>query len=256
MNHIFVLFSISCAPPDAPETLDKLGSYLFEEFEHPDSRYLVEGVRNLHEWVEENREEVQEGYRIENLSLNAVQNLNLGQDANLDGLIGAAVATDIKFTVEEMITLALGTEPMEIDPDAYGYFDRDWEEDLACFLSQECLSISYYCELQNNLPLGIVTQAKTRGTYKWVFVDDLAFIAQRRWLLEPAISNQDWLEVDQEYALSIYMPTESGMRFMDIDWVITRLGDIPVPEDFALGLAISAMSKSRKNLEAYYEENQ
>ena len=52
------------------------------------------------------------------------------------------------------------------------------------------------------------------------------------------------------------MPTSEGMRFMDIDWVVTRLGDIPAPEDFMLNLAIDAMSKSRKQLEAYIEENQ
>ena len=250
------LLATACAPPDAPETLDKLGSYMFEEFANPDNRYLEEGVRNLQVWVEDNREEVQEGYRIENLSEEAVRALGLDRETNLEGLIGAAVATDIKFSVEEMLTVALETDPMDIDPDAYGYFERDWDSDLSCFLSKECLSISYHCDIQNNLPLGITTDSKTFGVYKWVFVNDLSFAIQRRYLLEPAISNQDWLEVDQEYAVTVYIPTENGMRFMDLDWVVTRLGDIPVPEDFALNLAIGAMSKSRKQLEAYIEENQ
>lgn len=253
---MIALLTIACAPPDAPETLDKLGSYLFEEFENPDKRYLEEGVKNLQEWVEENREDVQEGYRIENLSEEAVNALGLARETNLEGLIGAAVATDIKFSVEEMLTVALETDPMDIDPDAYGYFERDWQNDLDCFLSKECESLSYFCEIKNNLPLGITTESKTFGVYKWVFIDDLAFAIQRRYLLEPAISNQDWLDVDQEYAVSVYMPTSEGMRFMDIDWVVTRLGDIPAPEDFMLNLAIDAMSKSRKQLEAYIEENQ
>jgi hypothetical protein len=256
LTFILLYFGIGCAPPDAPQTLDQLGSYLFEEFENSDIRYMEEGIKNLHEWVEENREDVQEGYRIENLTIEAVAALNVTETPNLEGLIGAAVATDISFSVEETLTIALETDPIEIDPDAYGYFNRTWAEDPECFLSKECTEITYVAEIQNNFPLGIVTESKTIGTYKWFFLEEGDFATQRRWLLEPAISNQDWLEVNQDYAISVYIPTEIGMRFMDIEWVVTKLGDIPVPEDFALSLAISAMSKGRKNIEAYLEENQ
>ena len=252
----FLFFGVGCAPPDAPEELDQLGSYLFVEFENPDIRYMEEGIKNLHEWVEKNREDVQEGYRIENLTLEAVAALDVNEEPNLEGLIGAAVATDIKFSVEETLTIALATDPMEIDPDAYGYFTRTWEGDIDCFLKKECTEITYMAEIQNNLPLGIVTDSRTVGTYKWFFLEEGDFVSQRRWLLEPAKCNQDWLEVNQDYAISVYIPTESGMRFMDIEWVVTKLGDIPVPEDFALSLAINAMSKGRKNIEAYLEENQ
>ena len=39
----------SCALPDAPETLDELGSYLFTEFSNSDIRYMEVGVENLDE---------------------------------------------------------------------------------------------------------------------------------------------------------------------------------------------------------------
>ena len=255
MIFVWILCFWGCAPPNAPETLDQLGSYLFTEFQNPDERYMHLGLQNLYTWVEENREDVQEGYRIENLTEEAILALGVTDKPDLEGLIGAAVATDIKFSVEELIAVSLGTDPLEIDPDAYGYFRREWDGDLDCFLRKECTEISFTAEIQNILPLGIVTDSKTKGTYKWFFLEEGDFIAQRRWLAEPAQSNQSWLEVNQDYAVNVCMPLESGMRFMDIEWVVTKLGDIPVPEDFALSLAISAMSKSRKNMEQYMEEN-
>ena len=90
----------------------------------------------------------------------------------------------------------------------------------------------------------------------WVFTESGDYVVQRRWMLEPGESNMDWFRVEQDYAIGIYMPKESGMRFMDMEWIVTRLGDIPIPEDFAIGLAIDAFIKNRKQIESFILENQ
>ena len=128
-----------------------------------------------------------------------------------------------------------------------------WDGDIQCFVSQECTSISFVADLQNLLPLGVEISSTIAGEYRWIYVDDKVFVVQRRWMPVPGESNRDWLNIDQDYALAVYLPTEGGMRFLDMEWVVTYFGDMPVPEDFALSLAIQSMHEGRKNVEAYID---
>ena len=250
-----MLFFWSCAPPDAPETLDELGSYLFSEFQNPDPRYMKEGLRNLDAWLSDNREDVIEGYRIENLSTVAVNALQIPASNSLDGLIGAAVATDTGLEMETVLEVSYRADPMLVAPDAYGYYNRVWGEDAECFFTGSCNRTTYDIETENILPLGIVTQAKSHGEYLRVVLPEKEYIIQRRWFTEPASCNQDWLKPEQDYAISVFIPLEDGMRFMDMEWVVTKLGDMPFPEDLALSLAIGAIQDGRRNLENYINEN-
>ena len=245
---MFLFFA--CSIPDAPQTLDLLGSDLFSEYENPDPRYMEQGVENVRLWVEDNREDVQEGYRIENLSYDAIRALDLSEEVTLDGLIGAAVATDISLPLEDTISFILTSEPTTINPDAYAYFSRVWEGegDVVCFLAKDCQQINYSADTHGYFPLGIEMISQFYGQYRWVSTQSGDYVVQRRWLTKPCESNVDWFGTEQDYAITVYMPTETGMRFMDMEWIVTHLGDIPVPEDFALGLAIDTIKKNRKGI--------
>ena len=47
------LLCVACRPPEAPETLDDLASYLFEHTWDEDERYLQPGLSNLEAWLED-----------------------------------------------------------------------------------------------------------------------------------------------------------------------------------------------------------
>ena len=66
---------IACGPPEAPETLDDLSSFLFEHVWDEDEVYLEVGLANLSEWLEDNFEATHEGYEVTNLSQEAVTSL-------------------------------------------------------------------------------------------------------------------------------------------------------------------------------------
>ena len=245
--------SMGCSVPDAPEDLDQLSSYLFLQMANPDPAYMKAGVDNLIDWMGENRDDLNEGYRIENLSQDAIDTTDL-PPADLQNLVGAAVATDIGHSVTDTLNTVLTVDPMVMSGDNFNFNERTFIGDLDCFLAEECNSIAYNAHQENKLPLGIEVESKIYGEYMWVESDAGKVIAQRRWMLEPGIVNNDWLRVEQEFGLTLYLPSSDGMTFVDLDWIITMLGDLEVPEDFALTLAINSIQKGRLGIEEFMDE--
>ena len=47
---------VACGPPEAPETLDDLSSFLFEHVWDEDEEYLEVGLANLSAWLDDNFE--------------------------------------------------------------------------------------------------------------------------------------------------------------------------------------------------------
>ena len=251
----YFLLLIGCKSiPDAPTELDDLAAYLFENFDKEDPAYMASGVNNLIAWINGNREKLNEGYRIENLSVEVFEELGFGQE-DMGNLLGAAVATDIHYPLEEAIEVLLLTDPMVMNPDNYEFNIVDWANNMECFLEQACDYTEYNSHLKNYFPLGIEVETWVYGRYRWIESDIGNVAIQRRWLTKPAVVNFDWLNLDLEFALSVYLPTDQGMQFVDMDWIIASLGDLPVPEDFMLSLAIDMMKDGRKGLEAYMDEN-
>ena len=254
--YILFLFLSCRSIPDAPKSLDLLGSYIFENFDQDNPQYLQQGVSNLDIWVSENREAVLEGYRIENLSQVAISELGMSDDTILENLLGAAVATDVQNTLDVFLPTILKTDPMELSPDAYGYFHQDWNGNIDCFLQKECDLLTYIPEGLLLFPLGLEIESTVSGQFRWVHVDDMSYVVQRRWMVEPGKSNKDWMQIDQDYALAIFIPMSDGLRIVDLEWVVTYLGDMPVPEDFVLKLAIEAMQDSRTDVDSYIDQSQ
>ena len=252
---LFFFLALGCKSiPEAPTELDDLAGYLFQNFENEDPAYMEGGIANLLLWLQDNREKLNEGYKIENLDIAVFEELGFGE-ADQDKLIGAAVATNIHHPLLESLKVLIKTDPMIMNPDNFEFNDVTWDEDVDCFLRQECEFTGYNSHLKNLFPLGIEIESWVHGRYRWIESDLGKVAVQRRWLTEPAIANLDWINLDVEFALSAYLPTDDGMMFVDMDWIIASLGDLALPEDFMLSLAIDTMRDGRKGLEAYMDEN-
>ena len=68
---IWLSLLLGCTAIDAPEDFDALNSFLYENF-HASDRYLEQGLENLIEWLPDNEADLAEGYRVSNLSTEAI----------------------------------------------------------------------------------------------------------------------------------------------------------------------------------------
>jgi hypothetical protein len=252
MQHlIFSILSLSliaCRPPQAPETLDDLSSFLYEHTWDDDEEYLLVGLTNLEVWLQGHMSELGE---VTNLSQEAVSSLE-GDDRDVTGLIGAAVGYDVEFPVEDIILAVTYDDPTTMYPELYDYYDRTFIQGEDCFATRECNHIEFDVHSKQYLPLGIELEATFRTQYHWVETEFGLAAVQRVWTREPPIINKDWLTVDQEYFLSVTMPLANGRsRRVASMWVIAEMGNLDVPEGMALSITIDSMLETQDHLNEY-----
>ena len=242
-------FSLGCkSPPDAPETLDDLASYLFLHMADEDPEALLAGLDNLDVWLDKNSEAAVDGYKVTNLSEEAVESLGLEYEP--EGLVGAAVGYDIAHPVEDVVAvMMLAKSDPDAEPSGELYSREYLEGDRDCFAIGDCLNLEYTSHSADFLPMGLTVESWTQTQHRRIPTEDDDRLLQRSWMTEPAVSNYDWLSIDQQYWIATLTPWGKKSRRVEAGWVVLRLAEMPVPEDVALNIAINEM----RGMGEYYE---
>jgi len=244
---------VACGPPEAPETLDDLSSFLFEHVWDADEAHLEVGIQNLTDWLESNFEETADGYEVTNLSQEAVSTLE-GDDRSVEGLMGAAVGYDVAYPSEDIVLAMAFEDPLLLWGDDYETYTRDYQSDTECFKTRECMTLEFYQHVIANYPLGIEVDAESRTQYHWVETEHGWSGVYRNWSRSPPIINKSWLTVDQQYYMAVSIPKADGTtRRVEAMWVKAEIGDADVPEGMALNMTINTMKETGPQLEAYFQ---
>ena len=245
----------ACRPPQAPEELDDIMSYLFEHHQERSTAALRQGTENLDAWLIDHQDETWEGFEVSPLSNEAVSALD-GTERDLTNLVGVAVGYDIPYSVTEVMEVILFAEPIEFNQgDIIEYQRTVVENTEECFAERSCESLSYITDALGNYPLGLEVRSKTMNQYRWVDTDMGEVIIQRTWMMEPAEANWDSIDLNQQYYVTTFVPIEEGMRRVEAGWVVASLGDLPVPENIALNLAIGTLTAFRDKVVAWKESH-
>jgi len=247
-----------CTAVDAPEDFDALNSFLFANFEAPD-RYLEQGMENLIAWLPENEDDLAQGYRVSNLSDEAIA--TIGQETP-DELIGIGLSREYNHSADAVAHASFAIDPEDLDPEAEGYNNREYLTDPQCFIDHECDVVQYQSEVQSFLPLGIEVIGYIFSEARWVETSLGTAYVQRRWHTQPPDVSVDWVNVDNEFGLIITLPQPqngeeiaSQVKRIESLWINMSIDGLPVPEDFAVELGLDSLSKSIDRTDMYLDEN-
>lgn len=259
MKHYPLLLSaflVACGPPEAPETLDELSSFLFEHVWDAEEDFLLAGIENLDTWLDTNFEATEEGYSVTNLSQEAVASLE-GDGRSVEGLIGAAVGYDVPYSSEDIVLAMAFEDPMVLYPEDYEVYTRDYQSDTECFKTRDCMTLEFFQHVKAFYPLGIEIEADSRTQYHWVETEHGWSGVYRNWSRSPPVINKSWLTVDQQYYVAVSIPKADGTtRRVEAMWVIAEIGDANVPEGMALNMTIDTMKTTGPRLTAYFESQE
>lgn len=245
---------VGCKPlPEAPLELDELCGYLFEHAGDDDDTLALEaGAINLDAWLDVNIESTAEGYSVNTLSDESVNALNDGE-RSLDGVKGAAVGHTSEHAISDLVSSLVGDDMMAIYPDNYETFSRTFDDDPACFLAGECAALQ--AETFSTIDYSVVTvEVDSMVQYRWVETADYGRVAiERTWMRTPAIVSLDFLAVNQQYYVWMFIPGVDGVgsRSIQATWMVAQMGDGAPPEDIVLGIVVNSMSKGAADLDAW-----
>lgn len=240
------------APPTAPRDLEQLAGWIYGKVRDGSDDELTIGVNNLETWLRNNYAEAEEGYRINELD-RAVANAADGRNPDLSEVVGAAVADSLPVGPPDVAWSAVYDDPMEIHPDTYISYERDWVGDVTCFPDASCAMALAWNTSENQYPLGVRVKVEFGGEYRWVDTDAGPAIVQRTWLTGPADINVDWLSVDYQYFLAVTMPYNGMSRRLQATWIGASLGDAPIPENVALKMVVNSMIQADEDLAAWLD---
>lgn len=238
-------------PPEAPETLDELGVYLYEHHADEGDKYLQAGLTNLDAWLADHLEETAEGYEVEGLTREITDALD-GTDRPVDGIFGVTVATSSGHSVDRSATALVEVGPDEFAPDNYNSYERDYVTDPDCFVARECLWLETDEVFEGVLAMGVTSLNHAYNEYRWIEIEDGWAMAQRAWLVEPPEINMEWLQVDQQFYLNLFLPDGDGSIHLQTTWMVADQDDLP--ENLVMTMTIEGMRENAENLDRWLDE--
>lgn len=236
-------------PPEAPEDLDELCSFLFEHHSDEDLAYMQAGVDNLVIWLDEHIAEAEDGYSVTGISEESVSDLG-GRAHSVQDIYGVSLPTVGEHSVLDMVEGLTTLDFVTVDPDYYEDFERTYHSDIDCFVDRSCDRLATH-ELQDiSLPFNIHSLNQAEHEYLWL--NDGAAMVQRSWLDEPPETNSSWLEVDDQYYLNAILPREGGHYRVQTTWLVNSQDD--VPRDTVMALVVRGLRDNAAALETFLAE--
>lgn len=249
---MFAVLGVGCRPPpDAPQELDELVGYLFEHVDNEDPAYLEVGAANLDAWLAARLDETLEGYAVNDLSDDGVAVLEGEKD--LEDLAGAAVGAESHHGVADLGIAITIDDPTQMYPDTVLGFDRAYHGDVDCFVAGDCNFLEAETHTESAYALGLKVSTHSMVQWRWVETAGGQALIQRTWLREPADVSLDFLSVDQQYYVWMFIPVDGGSRSIQATWVVAGISGGAVPESTALNLVIDSMSNGAADLEAWVD---
>lgn len=241
---------VACSPPEAPDNLDALGSFIFDHADDEDDEVLAKGVENLQIWLDEHRESVGDGVVIDNLDPAVVERIE-GEAHDVSQMLGVAFVKTYAHGLKRMYDVILPEEPEDrVDEEGRVSFKRTYLTDRECFVEDRCERHQYEVVAINNYPLGLEANVHYTADLRWLDTPAGRTVVLRNWFVGPSTFNWGWLEVPLSYYLSVAVETSPGcVERTEVTWILANFLGAPVPIDVGLSLAIDTVIKNANGLE-------
>ena len=250
---VLLIYLFACkAPVTAPEDLDGLLNFMYVHMEDEDDEALLVGINNVFSFVAANQEALDEGYDIAPLSIPTLEIIEQSTEFR-EQTYGVSIAYEIPHSVEAIAECYAAVNLVEIYPDTYLSYEREFLTDQACFLSQECNLVQYRSIIQTALPFNATVTTNNMVEIRWLQTERGTAFIQRSWMEGEADSSADWANLLAQNYLEVSWTTEDGSQSLAASWAALQLGDIPVPEDTAKNLALGSIRDSREALTSYLD---
>ena len=248
-----ILLLLGCRPEPAPAEMEELCAYLFEHLDDERDRELEDGVANLDLWLRANGIE-DEGLEVNQLSDAAVAELDGAWQHVAEGAVGAAVDDPITHPVVDVAGVLIEDDLVEVFPDTYESYVRDYVDDPDCFMAQDCARHTFENDFVAVYGGVITVETNMMAQFRWVELDGELALVQRGWLSGETEVSVDWASVEEQYFLMVALPRPEGTLRLQAVWIKAVLGEDAAPESAALNVMVNSMTKQSEEIQAWLDQ--
>ena len=252
---IALMFFVACKDPvEAPEDLDQLLSYLYLHAMDDDDEALKAGIDNLLTFAQNSEDSLREGFEVAHLSEEAI--VSTGENASyLDEQYGVSLLYDVPFSSDDL-AFCYSSMPLEdVYPEDYKSYEREVLTDLDCFLNKECSTVRFQTNIVTALIMSAEIYTENISEMRWFEHESGSGFIQRTWMKGEGEATVDWANLRSQYYLGVTYDTAEGSTTVAGSWAVLQLGDIPVPEDTAINIALKALKRGGEDVTAYLTEH-
>jgi len=245
------------SPPEVPEVedqpdLDELCHDLFAHHPDQDHAQLVEDLAWLELWLDEFEADTREGYQVSALSEAAVDALD-DVDRETEDMFGVVVGSISAHSVTDAAHAMVTVDQEEIHADNYSDYQVEYLSDLDCFVDRSCDRLELTEDYTAHLLLGVQADNHTQNQYLWLDTPNGLAMLHRAWLPEPPEVSMDWLAIQEQVYLDVFLPWDGGHYRIQTTWLVHEQDS--VPEDAVMNMVITGMQDHSENLEAWLDVN-
>lgn len=246
---------VGCRPPEAPDTIEEMMLYGFDNYDQEDPTWLVNLGDKLVPWLDSHMEEAAEGFEINALTADNLATAGLDVPVT-EGIIGAVVGLDYAIPLDR---LGEGLSHLHQETIFQNYleFERDVQVSRDCFLARECEFFDTADEIHSDVGfLGIEMWSTLTASLRWVELSDgTRALAHRHLGPDPVQFNVDWMSVHQQYSFTFsYERPDGSARRAQAIWVEGEVISDDVSEGALLGIGISAIHNAAEDMEAWGQD--
>jgi hypothetical protein len=254
-------------PPEAPEDLDSVAAYLFENHLDEDEQVVAVGLEQLRDWYETDFDpEANRGFELRvPLSAESVSAIDASaawshpdtkESRSVEAMGGAAAGTVGPHALDDYVAALTAVDQDVVFPDTFEEWSRTWRLcDGEAFANRACDLLEADEQQLSAFGLGLRSEGEAYNQYRWVQLSDGQWaLNHRNWQIYPPDVTNALLEVEDQYYLNVFVPSSDGSEVYRFQATWAVFGD-SVPEDIALNLTANAMFDSSQELDAWLEEN-
>lgn len=256
----------ACSPPPAaPDDLDSLSSWLFQNFEEEDTELVASGLVNLRSFFR--TLDLTEGYQDRSFTLSDLTEEDVAglerPDVDLAGTLPVALVTESGFTPTEHADVIVLPDQTPVEPNSPDQYAREFldPEDESCFPGRSCDLLRTMNDIIKKNALMEIPYDMNKD-YRWI---DLAeadtgasgwSILARSWCQEEAVGEAGNNAIRQSFSVEVFLPEDGGgIRYMGL-WSepeVAGFSDDQVVGTIKYGLH-QIFEATEEYLEEYLEE--
>jgi hypothetical protein len=250
---LLVLALSGCKVVDAPETLEELVVFGFENYE--DDGRMRDTHAQLVPLVDANHEDLSDGYRVDQLTADNLANAGV-EGVDVTEILGAMGVVDYTHDLDTVLEVISAEDKADRFENLLAYEVTE-TTDRECFLARECDTLEQTVDETADVTLlGEATRTYTMS-YRWIVPEDEdeAVLYIRTLSPEEMVFTGSAIDaqVHQQYAFVALYPEGDVARRVEAFWVDFEVLGADIPDTFAVDNAVNGMASQAERVDEWID---